>query len=47
MNYLDKSFSVAGHRCFGCEQRDVWIERRDEEILRLNQIIKMLKEGHK
>lgn len=34
-------------RCFGCEQRDEWIEKQELEIAHLKRIIKSLEDDHK
>jgi len=47
MKYTEKSFQVAGHRCFGCEQRDTWIEQKEQEIDQLKQLITSLKDDLK
>lgn len=35
MKYNQQRFSVGVQRCYGCEQRDEWLRKANEEIVRL------------
>ena len=46
MKYTNQSFSVGGKHCYGCEQRDIWIKQKDEEIARLSRKLEEIEQRH-